>query len=85
MNTTVNVTYQFLTKKFVTFTQFLYDDHIKSRLIKDVRFYRENKDSLSSKVISSFFFFIFFLSFFCFDPVPAFRCCFNFFFFFFSS
>ena len=64
MNTTVNVTYQFLTKKFVTFTQFLYDDHIKSRLIKDVRFYRENKDSLSSKVISSFFFFIFFLSFF---------------------
>jgi len=50
MNTTVNVTYQFLTKKFQIFTQFLYDDYIKSRLIKDVRFYRDSKDELRSKV-----------------------------------
>lgn len=37
MNTTVNFTYQFLRGRFFTFSQFLYDDHIKSRLIKDVR------------------------------------------------
>ena len=34
MNTTVNFTYQFLCKRFYVFTQFLFDDHIKSRLIK---------------------------------------------------
>lgn len=49
MNTTVNVTYQFLTKKFTIFTQFMYDDYIKSKLIKDVRFFRDEKDSLKSK------------------------------------
>ena len=59
MNTTVNVTYQFLTKKFQIFTQFLYDDYIKSRLIKDVRFYRDSKDELRSKVPFFFFFSIF--------------------------
>ena len=37
MNTTVNFTYQFLAQKFQIFSQFLYDDHIKSRLIKDIR------------------------------------------------
>lgn len=34
MNTTVNFTYQFLRKKFFIFSQFLYDEHIKARLIK---------------------------------------------------
>ena len=34
MNTTVNFTYQFLRKKFYIFSQFMYDEHIKSRLIK---------------------------------------------------
>lgn len=34
MNTTVNFTYQFLAKKFFVFSQFMYDEHIKSRLIK---------------------------------------------------
>ena len=38
MNTTVNFTYQFLRKKFFIFSQFLYDEHIKARLIK-VRFH----------------------------------------------
>ncbi|XP_070557659.1 WASH complex subunit 4-like isoform X2 [Ptychodera flava] len=42
MNTTVNFTYQFLRKKFFIFSQFMYDEHIKSRLIKDLRFFREN-------------------------------------------
>lgn len=43
MNTTVNITFQFLRKKFQIFSQFLYDEHIKSRLIKDLRYFRENK------------------------------------------
>ncbi|KAJ0175617.1 hypothetical protein K1T71_008776 [Dendrolimus kikuchii] len=42
MNTTVNFTYQFLKKKFYTFSQFMYDEHIKSRLIKDLRNVKEN-------------------------------------------
>ncbi|XP_052679123.1 WASH complex subunit 4-like isoform X3 [Crassostrea angulata] len=42
MNTTVNFTYQFLRKKFYIFSQFLYDEHIKSKLIKDWKFFREN-------------------------------------------
>ncbi|XP_046962776.1 WASH complex subunit 4 [Vanessa cardui] len=37
MNTTVNFTYQFLKNKFFTFSQFMYDEQIKSRLIKDLR------------------------------------------------
>jgi len=49
MNTAVNFTYQFLQKKFVIFSQFLYDDHIKSRLYKDIRFFRETKDEIDSK------------------------------------
>ncbi|TRY70485.1 hypothetical protein TCAL_05419 [Tigriopus californicus] len=39
----VNFTYQFLRKKFVIFSQFLYDEHIKSRLIKDLRYLKENQ------------------------------------------
>ncbi|RXM34723.1 WASH complex subunit 7 [Acipenser ruthenus] len=49
MNTTVNFTYQFLRKKFYIFSQFMYDEHIKSRLIKDIRFFREIKDQTDQK------------------------------------
>ncbi|ERE87782.1 WASH complex subunit 7-like protein [Cricetulus griseus] len=49
MNTTVNFTYQFLKKKFYIFSQFMYDEHIKSRLIKDIRFFREIKDQNDHK------------------------------------
>ncbi|KAG1671599.1 WASH complex subunit 4 [Nymphon striatum] len=49
MNTTVNFTYQFLRKKFYIFSQFLYDEHIKSRLIKDIRYYKENKAQFNQK------------------------------------
>ncbi|XP_056595412.1 WASH complex subunit 4 [Triplophysa dalaica] len=49
MNTTVNFTYQFLRKKFYIFSQFMYDEHIKSRLIKDIRFFRETKDQTDQK------------------------------------
>jgi len=48
MNTTVNFTYQFLRLKFNIFSQFLYDEHIKARLYKDIKFFRENRDSLSN-------------------------------------
>jgi WASH complex subunit 7 len=49
MNTTVNFVYKFLGKKFYIFSQFLYDDHIKSRLIKDARFYKESASKLGNK------------------------------------
>ncbi|CAH0714323.1 unnamed protein product, partial [Brenthis ino] len=42
MNTTVNFTYQFLKNKFFTFSQFMYDEQIKSRLIKDLRNFKES-------------------------------------------
>ncbi|CAG2204052.1 MRT43 [Mytilus edulis] len=42
MNTTVNFTYQFLRKKFFIFSQFLFDEHVKSKLIKDWKFFKEN-------------------------------------------
>jgi len=38
MNTTVNFTYQFLSKKFFVFSQFMFDEHIKSKLIKVMSF-----------------------------------------------
>jgi WASH complex subunit 7 len=34
MNTTVNYTYQFLARKLAILSQFLFDDHIKSRLVR---------------------------------------------------
>lgn len=40
MNTTVNFTYQFLCRKFVIFSEFLFDDHIKSPLMKDLRYFK---------------------------------------------
>jgi WASH complex subunit 7 len=49
MNTTVNFTYQFLCRKFVVFSEFLFDDHIKSRLMKDLRYYRNERDALENK------------------------------------
>lgn len=45
----VNFTYQFLRKKLVIFSQFLYDEHIMSRLLKDLCFFRDNKINLDSK------------------------------------
>lgn len=49
MNTTINFTYQFLRRKFAIFSQFLYDEHIKSRLTKDMRYFRDNKKDLDQK------------------------------------
>lgn len=47
MNTTVNFTYQFLRSKFYIFSQFIFDELIKSRLIKDITFFNENKEQLN--------------------------------------
>ncbi|XP_064467103.1 WASH complex subunit 4-like [Ornithodoros turicata] len=49
MNTTVNFAYQFLRKKFFIFSQFLYDEHIKSRLVKDLRHFRETRSQAEPK------------------------------------
>ncbi len=50
MNTTVNYTYQYLRKQFFIFSQFLFDEHIKAKLIRDISFYKENKTQLNQKV-----------------------------------
>lgn len=41
--------YQYLQQKFFIFSQFLYDEHIKSRLLKDIRFYKEKRDELNNQ------------------------------------
>lgn len=49
VNTAVNYVYQFLRKKIFTFSQFLFDEQVKSRLIKEVKYHRENSaDNLYS-------------------------------------
>jgi WASH complex subunit 7 len=50
MNTTVNFTYQYLKKQFFIFSQFLFDEHIKAKLIKDIAFFKEQKSALDQKV-----------------------------------
>jgi len=44
MSTTVNFVYQFLRIKLHTFSQFLFDEHIKSRLMRDIRFVRAQRE-----------------------------------------
>ena len=39
MSTTVNFVYQFLTRKFQVFSQFLFDDEIASRLVRDIQYF----------------------------------------------
>ncbi|XP_027195780.2 strumpellin and WASH-interacting protein [Dermatophagoides pteronyssinus] len=41
LNSTVNFVYQFLRKKLQILSEFLCEEHIKSRLIKDIRHFRE--------------------------------------------
>ena len=49
INTTVNFAYQFLRQKFVIFSQFLFDDHIKSRNIKDLHWFKANRDEFDNR------------------------------------
>ncbi|KHN72374.1 WASH complex subunit 7 [Toxocara canis] len=51
VNDKINFAYQYLKKKFFIFSQFLFDDHIKSQLAKDVRFFRENADELKKMFV----------------------------------
>ena len=49
MNTTINFTYQFLARKFRLFSEFLFDEHIKSKLIKLGRQFRDDRQRLNSR------------------------------------
>ena len=49
VQTTVNFTYQFLVRKFKIFSEFLFDDHIKSRLIKQQRSFKQERERLNSR------------------------------------
>ena len=46
VNTTINYVYQYLTKKLEVLTTFLYDDHIRSRLKREIKFFNDNQDDL---------------------------------------
>jgi WASH complex subunit 7 len=48
MNTTINFTFQFLKQKFAVFSQFLFDERIKSMLFREIRHFTENKEQLNS-------------------------------------
>lgn len=52
INTAINFTYQFLRQKFYTFSQFLYDEHIKARLMKELRTFRLNKETKDTDLYS---------------------------------
>ncbi len=52
MNTTVNFTFQYLGKQFKTFSTFLFDEQIKSKLIRDIAYFKENKAALEQKVLT---------------------------------
>lgn len=48
MNTAVNLIFQFLKRKFNIFSQFLFDDYIKSHLYRDVKFFKDNRTQLEN-------------------------------------
>ena len=43
LNTTVNFTYQFLIQQFHIFTEFLYDENVRSPLSRECRWYKKHK------------------------------------------
>ena len=49
INTTVNFAYQFLSQKFSIFSQFLFDDYIKSYLAKERKFFRACRKDLDNR------------------------------------
>jgi len=44
LNTSANLVYQFILKKFNTFSQFLYDEMVQTPLRRELRTFRESKD-----------------------------------------
>ena len=53
INSTVNFAYQFLRGKLQTLSQFMFEEHIKSRLIQDIRHFRDTIAAEESKGKSS--------------------------------
>jgi len=49
INTNVNSVYKFILKKFAVFSQFLFDELIQSPLIREERFFKENKEKFNGK------------------------------------
>lgn len=50
VNTTINFVYQFLRKKFVIFSQLIYDERIKSRLAKEMKIWRESLEKSEKRM-----------------------------------
>ena len=48
MNTTVSFAYQFLRRKFFRFSQFLFDDYIRSHLSREIRFFERQRQKLKN-------------------------------------
>lgn len=49
INTNVNSVYKFILKKFSVFSQFLFDELIQSPLIREERYFKENKEKFNGK------------------------------------
>lgn len=49
INTTVNFAYQFLSQKFSVFSQFLFDDYIKSYLARERKYFRASRKDLDNR------------------------------------
>lgn len=49
INTNVNSVYKFILKKFAVFSQFLFDELIQSPLIREERYFKENKEKTNGK------------------------------------
>ncbi|KAJ9449113.1 WASH complex subunit 7-like protein [Diplonema papillatum] len=48
MNTTVNFVFRFLASKFHVFSQFLFDDHVKSPLLRDIKWMDDHRDEFKN-------------------------------------
>lgn len=54
INTTINFVYQFMRKKLSIFSQVIYDERIKSRLAREIKFLRESVASDKNNEVYSF-------------------------------
>ena len=48
LSTAINTIYKFLVKKFSQFSEFLYDEYIQNPLLRDQRFFNQNKEKFNS-------------------------------------
>jgi WASH complex subunit 7 len=49
MNTAVNFTFSFLVTKFRTFSEFMFDNYINSRLRREVTYFKDHRDELDKQ------------------------------------